>query len=491
MKYYLRLFLLLTLACLIPTGCRSLTDDPKPVTEAETVYAPVGRSDASKFICRADENGLTILGYSGIESAIAIPAQIDGKPVYAIAENAFRDFTDLESVVIPDSVAVIDYAFVSCRDLKSVRIGKGVVSMNGAFRGCTALASVTGGESVAECDEAFLGCVSLTEITLPGTVTSAVSTFAGCTALTDVTLREGIGRLDHTFTDCRSLSEIYLPPSVTEAPSAFLNCSSLLRITGGDGLTFLDGTFENCTGLTAFTVPASLTRMKGAFVGCSRLAEIISMPDRLVSYEPSFAGCRSLRELFIPEITDPAALAAYDPAKDVTGCVSLRTVTIRADFSVRDSFCRTFSGCPLLESVTLPDAAAAGLLKLTCRITDAVYSGDNKAVTAALKVCKKASAARITPNYAVIDGQSYTHVYGGDVDVPDPEAVIAKTPVLPYKPFSLTSFWCGYPDGGQRESDSVAVCRTWSFLLQVTGVSDGTLPETVTVNGYVCPVGTQ
>lgn len=50
-------------------------------------------------------------------------------------------------------------------------------------------------------------------------------------------------------------------------------------------------------------------------------------------------------------------------------------------------------------------------------------------------------------------------------------------------------YWCGYPTGGNRKTELVAIERTYSFFLRTTGTNDGLLPDTVTVNGRVCTVG--
>ena len=68
-----------------------------------------------------------VLTGCGEKNSITIP---DG--VTEIKENAFRDFTSLESVTIPSSVKKIGkHAFSGCKSLNSVTIPDGVTEIGG------------------------------------------------------------------------------------------------------------------------------------------------------------------------------------------------------------------------------------------------------------------------------------------------------------------------------------------------------------------------
>jgi hypothetical protein len=91
---------------------------------------------------------LTITGYRGTSGAVTIPAEIDGKPVTAIGNFAFRN-NRLTSVAIPDSVTSIGNHAFSDNQLTAVTIPNSVTSIgNGAFSG-NKLTSVTIGEGVS------------------------------------------------------------------------------------------------------------------------------------------------------------------------------------------------------------------------------------------------------------------------------------------------------------------------------------------------------
>ena len=446
-------------------------------------------NDPDNYIYEENNGELTVTGYSGIDKALSIPEKISGKPVVAIAENAFRGFLYLEKVVIPDSVRVIDSAFASCTDLKYVYIGKGVTSMENAFRGCTSLKTVAGGFNAVYVDGAFAGCTSLESGMIAGTAKSAVGTFSGCTALANVSMKSGITELDRTFENCTSITSVVLPESVTRLDSAFSGCVSLVSVIGLENVTVLNSAFAGCSSVEELTLGDGVTEMTGAFTGCRFLQTVNNLPRSVEKYTASFTGCASLKEAVVPAINDEETLFEYSPSEDFSGCISLEKIEILAAYPVREGFCTAFAGLSSLKEVTLPDEALELLLRITSSYTDTIYSGSDKTVKAAVTKYKKEKNVRVTDNYAVINGKNYSHIYGGDTYEIDPEKTAAEADIKTFEPFTKSSYWCGYPTGGDRKTELVAIERTYSFFLRTTGTNDGLLPDTVTVNGRVCTVG--
>lgn len=229
--------------------------------------------------------------------------------------------------------------------------------------------------------------------------------------------------------------------------------------------------------------------MTGAFTGCRFLQKINNLPRSVEKYTASFTGCASLKEAVVPAIVDAEALSAYTPSEDFDGCISLEKIEIIADYQIREGFCNAFAGLSSLKEVTLPENSVGLLLRVAYTYTDSFYTGSDKKVKAAITKYKKEKNVRVTDNYAVIEGKNYSHIYGGDTYELDPEKTAAETDIAVFEPFSKSMYWCGYPTGGSRSSELVAIERTYSFFLRTTGTNDGLLPETVTVNGRVCTVG--
>ena len=107
---------------------------------------------------------ITITGYTGMPTAIKIPAIIDGKKVIDIANNAFENCTSITSVSIGNNVTYIGSdAFKKCPNITSITFGSSVKRIeNSAFQNCLALDSVTFPASLKTIDNyAFNGCTGL------------------------------------------------------------------------------------------------------------------------------------------------------------------------------------------------------------------------------------------------------------------------------------------------------------------------------------------
>ena len=105
-----------------------------------TLYAQWAEwSAAADFTYRQDGEAITITGYHGGGSAVAIPAAIGGREVTVIAAGAFRDCAMAE-VILPNTLtAVEDGAFQNCA-LETLTLFDNIESIgDGAFTGCEQL----------------------------------------------------------------------------------------------------------------------------------------------------------------------------------------------------------------------------------------------------------------------------------------------------------------------------------------------------------------
>ena len=170
------------------------------------------RVHAQDYSYRISEGTVTITDYTGAGGAVTVPGVIEGLPVTAIGDDAFRSVRHLVTVTIPDSVTSIgNSAFRSSRWLLNVFIPDSVTSIG---------------------HSAFLGS-RLGSITIPDSVTSiGDSAFGGCTNLHSVTIGNGVSSIgDSAFAYCSRLTGVIIPDSVTSIGKEAFLASDLMAIT--------------------------------------------------------------------------------------------------------------------------------------------------------------------------------------------------------------------------------------------------------------------
>ena len=108
-----------------------------------------------------------LVGYSGTEPDVVIPAKVDDYNVSTIGSNAFCFKTTIHSLTIPGSIREIEQnSFYDCTNLSELTICEGVAIIGPwSFRGCTGLKDVVIPASVRTVGTgAFANCSSLTAI---------------------------------------------------------------------------------------------------------------------------------------------------------------------------------------------------------------------------------------------------------------------------------------------------------------------------------------
>jgi hypothetical protein len=200
---------------------------------------------ASEFDYTVNGVAITITGYKGNGTDIAIPGQIDGFPVAAIGDHAFGN-KQLTSVTIPDSVTVIgDYAFRG-NHLTRLTIPDSVESIGyWAFANNQQLASVTIGNSVVTIGAAAFENTRLTSVDIPNSVITIGDAAFRIHTLTNVTIGASVKTIEVFAFQGTQLAGVTIPHSVrTIGNRAFANNQQLTSVTIGPEVKVKDHSFD-------------------------------------------------------------------------------------------------------------------------------------------------------------------------------------------------------------------------------------------------------
>ena len=234
---------------------------------AETPATPT--VDCGGFTYIVLEDGTAqIVDWQGPETALEVPAMLDGLPVTSISECAFADNDTLMSITLPPTVAEIGVeAFSGCVSLGQVNLPEGLLRIG---------------------DLAFYGCEGLTQIALPDSVVAVgVNPFKACDNLNDVFVSPDhpyLATIDGVLFSkpdkrlvCYPMglsAEHYAVPEgiLTIGASAFDRdlCIESIHLPGT--LVCIEReAFYGCEGLKVMNLPASVTTIGEEAMVCSNL----------------------------------------------------------------------------------------------------------------------------------------------------------------------------------------------------------------------------
>lgn len=119
-----------------------VADQEQRLTVMERAWASgvlSGDTEVSDFTYELIDGGVRLTGWQGNASVLVIPQTIDGRPVTAIADGAFRDRA-VETVIVPEGVLSVGwFAFSGCYRLSCVTLPASVTTIGyGAFDNCAA-----------------------------------------------------------------------------------------------------------------------------------------------------------------------------------------------------------------------------------------------------------------------------------------------------------------------------------------------------------------
>ena len=369
-----------------------------------TAYAEnAAEAVSGDFVYFLKEDGsATISAYTGTESDLTIPSELDGHPVTVIGEKAFKGNENLVSVIVPEGVQVIEkLAFSECGSLVSVSLPDGLLSIGDeAFMHSWNLSGLTIPETVTtlglyvlyECDsvaslripDSVITCEGPPVFSMNGTTELIVSPDHPVFELIDgvlfdkvqkklisyrqadyesvsYSIPEGTEIIGQYAFDCSVLSQISIPGSMKVIEAyAFNSCRSVESFTLPEGLTVLGSkAFCNCDGMVSVNVPDSVTEISNnVFGGCTALSDLRISPDQpVIMLVDGVMFSKDGRQLlWYPPTSAAASYTIPDGTEVITASVfsyaAFSSVVIPDSVvTIEDS---AFNHCEQLKEITIP-----------------------------------------------------------------------------------------------------------------------------------------
>ena len=342
------------------------------------------------------------------DKEIKIPESYEGKPVKAVAANAFWGQTGITSLKIPKSIESIgNNAFQNCTGLEKISIeNKNIELGAGAFLGCEKITwaslpafvvseiAVTNLKILVVIDGELENAVlsdakNLVSLTVPDISTTLGAVFGANTdVLESLTLTETTEIAENAFKDFTALKEINPPEGIDSiGADAFLNTayyndgsnwvfnvlyldSYLLKantqIAGhypinNNTTVIAAAAFSSCNGLTSIVISDNVKTIgNNAFENCSGLTNA-SIPDSVMSIgSDAFSGCSNL--IKIETDAENPNYFSQDGilySRKNTEFVHI-PAKLQGDITIADGiisiFDNAFSGRSGLTSVIIPDS---------------------------------------------------------------------------------------------------------------------------------------
>ena len=343
--------------------------------------------------------------------AIIIPQSIsfNGElhTVADIGECAFDGCSGLTSIIIPNSVTVIDEgAFYGCSGLTSITIPYSVTDIGGAaFAGCSGLTAITVEPNNKRYDSRN-NCNAIIETSTNGLIVGCKNTvipnsvvsigecaFDGCSEMTSATIPNSITDIgDNAFYKCTGLTSITIPDSVINiGRGAFERCFGLKSITLPNSITDIgNAAFDGCSRLTSISIPNSVTDIgSDAFAGCSELTAINVEPNNK-RYD-SRNNCNAIIETSTNKLIAGCKCTVIPNSVTAIGndafykCIRLTSVTIPNSITTIKE--NAFIGCSILTTIIVPNSVT--------NIGEGAFAG-----------CSSLKAISVEPNNKVYDSRN-------------------------------------------------------------------------------------
>ena len=286
------------------------------ISEPLTLYAVWQQEECFEFVTNQD-GGLTLIGYTGTEEYLEIPANYDGMVVTRIGSFAFSENEYVKTVYVPSTVMRLLSDAFNGSYIENIHLSESVYSIDAtSFNGCYTLKNIfvnTGNGSFASIDGVLYNKAKTRLVKYPIGRQDFVYYVPDGTHYVN----------DYSFYECEWLTDVVIPDGCGGIGiSAFEGCISMQNIDVGNRIDFVGGrAFYNCHSLQSIEFVYDLYSIgKEAFFNCYSLTKVIINGNvGAISYR-TFGNCVSLTTVIIGgEITDELSEYAFEGSESFQG----------------------------------------------------------------------------------------------------------------------------------------------------------------------------
>lgn len=222
-----------------------------------TAFVGCNGTKGLNFKLSDDETSYIVTGIETEEeiTELIIPEKYKGLPVVNIGAGAFRSYTTITTVALPDTITTIGAM---------------------AFQGCTALKTINTPSSLTSLSKnVFKGCSSLESFEIPSVITEIPESCFENSGIKTVPMHDELDKIgDKAFKNCDNITEYKSGAKLrVVGESAFEGCDNLKTVDFGNFTKAIErASFQDCVSIERIYIPKQLAHI----------------------YEFSFAGCTSL-----------------------------------------------------------------------------------------------------------------------------------------------------------------------------------------------------
>lgn len=237
------------------------SESSETYTSGDYTYAFNTEDDDYHYDDGFVENSIRIVAYSGTDTDVVVPDEIDGYTVTAFAEDAFADCT-AQTLTLPSELNFISdsvfFGMTNCTEFKTGS-NENFKSRDGVLTGADG--TVLYAYPVAKTGTSYV---------VPNDVTFIETSAFSYAQLDEISLPSGLTTIDEWAFAYSSISNLDMPDTLEDIEQfAFAYCENLSSIDFSSSLTYIGAAaFACCSSLTSVDLPTSLEEVgQTAFLG--------------------------------------------------------------------------------------------------------------------------------------------------------------------------------------------------------------------------------